>query len=185
LRSPCSKKFRPQRAFAGPPNCEYSTYSPSYSTEQRHGELLKQPWKRSRHLQHLSLAHPQIRWPERITNEELWRRAKQEPVNMQIRQKKWGWTRHTLRKPPSNTTCQALTWNPQDKRKRRRPRNTWRQDMESELKEHVTTWQEATKSNIMSYWLDLIQNQVWLLHNMHKIPVCKKITRNSPILKCI
>jgi hypothetical protein len=36
-----------------------------------------------------------IRWPERITNEELWRLAKQDPINMQIRRRKWGWIGHT------------------------------------------------------------------------------------------
>jgi hypothetical protein len=87
-----------------------------------------------------------IRWPERITNEELWRLAKQDPIDMQIRRRKWGWIGHTLRKPPSNTTRQALTWNPRDKRKRGRPRNTWRRDTESELKEHDTTWEEAAKA---------------------------------------
>jgi hypothetical protein len=45
-----------------------------------------------------------IRWPERITNEDLWRRAKQEPIDVQIRRRKWGWIGHTLRKPPSNAT---------------------------------------------------------------------------------
>jgi hypothetical protein len=44
------------------------------------------------------------------------------------------------------TSQQALTWNPQGKRKRGRLRNTWSRDTESELKEHDTTWQEAAKS---------------------------------------
>lgn len=40
-----------------------------------------------------------IRSPERITNEELWKRAGQEPMDIQIRRKKWGWIGHTVRKP--------------------------------------------------------------------------------------
>nr|KAG5699060.1 hypothetical protein BaRGS_025454 [Batillaria attramentaria] len=67
-----------------------------------------------------------IRWPEKIRNEELWERAGQEPVAKQILRRKWGWIGHTLRKPASSTTRQALTWNPQGKRKRGRPRNSWR-----------------------------------------------------------
>nr|KAG5707418.1 hypothetical protein BaRGS_005385 [Batillaria attramentaria] len=59
-----------------------------------------------------------IRWPEKIRNEELWERAGQEPVAKQILRRKWGWIGHTLRKPASSTTRQALTWNPQEKRKR-------------------------------------------------------------------
>ncbi|XP_048729859.2 uncharacterized protein LOC125647209 [Ostrea edulis] len=66
-----------------------------------------------------------IRWPEKITNEEIWKRAVQEPLDIQIRRRKWGWIGHILRKPPSSTTRQALTWNLQGKRKKGRPRNTW------------------------------------------------------------
>nr|KAG5707903.1 hypothetical protein BaRGS_031634 [Batillaria attramentaria] len=74
-----------------------------------------------------------IRWPEKIRNEELWERPGQEPVAKQILRRKWGWIGHTLRKPASSTTCQALTWNPQGKKKRGRPRNSWRRDTEAEL----------------------------------------------------
>nr|KAG5711141.1 hypothetical protein BaRGS_004785 [Batillaria attramentaria] len=45
-----------------------------------------------------------IRWPEKIRNEELWERAGQEPVAKQILRRKWGWIGHTLRKPASSTT---------------------------------------------------------------------------------
>nr|KAG5708163.1 hypothetical protein BaRGS_002899 [Batillaria attramentaria] len=56
-----------------------------------------------------------IRWPEKIRNEELWERAGQEPVAKQILRRKWVWIGHTLRKPASSTTRQALTWNRQEK----------------------------------------------------------------------
>ena len=65
-----------------------------------------------------------IQWQEKIRNEDLWERAGQEPVAKQILRRKWGWIGHTLRKPASSTTRQALTWNPQGKRKRGRPRNS-------------------------------------------------------------
>nr|KAG5686382.1 hypothetical protein BaRGS_018690 [Batillaria attramentaria] len=81
-----------------------------------------------------------IRWPEKIRNEELWERAGQEPVAKQILRRKWGWIGHTLRKPASSTTRQALTWNPQGKRKRGRPRNSWRRDTEAELCRQGTNW---------------------------------------------
>ncbi|XP_048745819.1 uncharacterized protein LOC125658580 [Ostrea edulis] len=66
------------------------------------------------------------------------------PVTVKVR--KWGWIGHTLRKPPSSTTRQALTWNPQGKRKRGRPRNTWRRDSEAELKAQDMTWHDAAKA---------------------------------------
>nr|KAG5686089.1 hypothetical protein BaRGS_021341 [Batillaria attramentaria] len=48
-----------------------------------------------------------IRWPEKIRNEELLERAGQEPATKQILRRKWGWIGHTLRKPASSTTRQA------------------------------------------------------------------------------
>ena len=62
-----------------------------------------------------------IRRQEKIRNEDLWERAGQEPVAKQILRRKWGWIGHTLTKPASSTTRQALTWNPQGKKKKERP----------------------------------------------------------------
>ena len=87
-----------------------------------------------------------ILWQEKIRNEDLWERARQEPVAKQILWRKWGWIGHTLRKPASNTTRQALTWNPQGKRNRGRPRNSWRRDTEAELKQQGTNWSGTTRA---------------------------------------
>ena len=66
----------------------------------------------------------QIHWPETISNVDLWERTRQLPAEEEIKRRRWRWIGHTLRKPASNITRQALTWNPQGKRKRGRPRNT-------------------------------------------------------------
>ena len=87
-----------------------------------------------------------IRWQEKIRNEDMWGRAGQEPVAKQILRRKWGWIRHTLRELASSTTRQALTWNPQGKRKRGRPRNSWRRDIEAELKQQRTNWSGMTRA---------------------------------------
>ena len=87
-----------------------------------------------------------IRWPERMKNEDLWERSGQEQMAVQILRRKWGWIGHTLRKPPSCTTRQVLNWNPQGKRKRGRPRTTWRRDTEEELKQHGLSWTETTRA---------------------------------------
>ena len=71
-----------------------------------------------------------IQWQEKICGSE---RAGQEPVAKQILRRKWGWIGHTLRKPASSATRQALTWNLQGKRKRDQPCNSWRRDTEAEL----------------------------------------------------
>ena len=81
-----------------------------------------------------------VRWPEMIPNEDLWERAGQEPVAKQILKRKWGWIGHTL-----SITRQALTWNPQGKRKRGRPCNSWRRDTEAELKQQGTNWTGAAR----------------------------------------
>ena len=86
-----------------------------------------------------------IRWFDEVRNEDLWQRANQDPINTQIKRRKWVWIGHTLRKPPNSITRQALKWNPQDKRSRGRPRNTWRRDTESELKEQGHNWNSAEK----------------------------------------
>ena len=81
-----------------------------------------------------------IHWPEVITNEELWTTTEQERINIQIRRRKWGWIGHTLRKPNCNVTKQALRWNPQGKRSRGRPRNSWRRTVDNEAKNAGYTW---------------------------------------------
>ena len=81
-----------------------------------------------------------IHWPENISNRELWQRTKQKPIEEEILQKRWRWIGHTLRKPASNTTRQALKWNPQGKRKRGRPRNTWRRELDADIKKIGHEW---------------------------------------------
>ena len=83
-----------------------------------------------------------ISWPETISNEELWQRTGQRPVEEEISHKRWKWIGHTLRKPTDSVTRQALTWNPQGKRKRGQPRNTWRRDMETDTKKLGLNWNQ-------------------------------------------
>ena len=94
-------------------------------------------------LQHLSEVHLQN---PMAREDPKWERAGQEPVAKQILRRKWGWIGHTLRKPASSTTRQALTWNPQGKRKRGWPRNSWRRDTEAELKQQGTNWSGMTRA---------------------------------------
>ena len=86
-----------------------------------------------------------IFWPETINNKDLWHRTEQMEVEEEIRKRKWRWIGHTLRKPPTNITRQALTWNPQGKRKRGRPRNTWRRDLEAEARQTGHTWNQLER----------------------------------------
>ncbi|KAK7089318.1 hypothetical protein V1264_024890 [Littorina saxatilis] len=81
-----------------------------------------------------------IRWPEKISNADLWKRTNQKPISQDVKKRKWGWIGHTLRKPNDNITRQALDWNPQGKRKVGRPKQTWKRSIESEAKAADRTW---------------------------------------------
>ena len=85
-----------------------------------------------------------IHWPEIISNTALWERTKQAPIKEDITLRKWKWVGHTLRRPNS-ITRQALTWNPQGKRKKGRPRNTWRRDLEKETAKMGLSWGEMCR----------------------------------------
>ena len=52
-----------------------------------------------------------IHGPDRMSNEELWRRTKQQSADKEILQRRWRWLGHTLRKPAFIIARQALTWN--------------------------------------------------------------------------
>ena len=82
---------------------------------------------------------PGVRWYGRLRNEELWSTS-QEPIEQQIKRRKWRWLGHTLRKPADNVTRRGLQWTPQGKRKRGRPKTTWQRSTEAEAKVAGLTW---------------------------------------------
>ncbi|KAI0214349.1 hypothetical protein LSAT2_000556 [Lamellibrachia satsuma] len=87
----------------------------------------------------------QIHWPDTISNSELWEKTQQRPVEEEIRRRRWAWIGHSLRKPVTSTTRQALTWNPQGKRRRGRPRNTWRRDIQADTRKMGYTWNQLER----------------------------------------
>lgn len=86
-----------------------------------------------------------IRWQDRICTEEVCARAKEEPVEVQIKRRKWRWIGHTLRKPAHSTIRQALKWNPQGARKRGRPQETWRRSVERDMDRMGHSWTELAR----------------------------------------
>ena len=89
-----------------------------------------------------------IFWPEKITNEELFRRTGHEAMNEILLKRslcRWKWIGHTLRKEPDHISRIALHWTPEGKRKRGRPRNTRRRTVEAEMKDWNETWGTITK----------------------------------------
>jgi hypothetical protein len=63
-----------------------------------------------------------IKWTDKITNEELWRITQQKPIESQIKRRKWNWIGHTLRKEVG--ASRSLDWNPHVYRRRGRPKRT-------------------------------------------------------------
>ena len=88
-----------------------------------------------------------IRWPEVISNKDLWDKTKQSSIEQEIKRRKWGWIGHTLRKPSANVTRQSLEWNPQGKRKVGRPRQTWRRSTDADVKAAGMTWAELKRAS--------------------------------------
>jgi len=80
-----------------------------------------------------------IRWPNIISNKDLWKATGQEDINLEIRKRKFRWIDHTIRKEDGEISKAALFWNPQGNRKRERPRNSWRRLV---IKEEGRNWNE-------------------------------------------
>ena len=86
-----------------------------------------------------------LKWQDKVKNEEVWERAGIDPIETTIGKRKWRWIGHTLRKPATNTTRQALHWNPQGKRSQGRPRDSWRRGVERDRARLGVSWTELGK----------------------------------------
>ena len=83
-----------------------------------------------------------IKWADKITNEELWRITKEKPTEIQIKRRKWNWIGHTLRKEAGAIEKTALDWNPQGYRRRGRPKRT-RRTIEDKIRNTGRSWNEV------------------------------------------
>ena len=84
-----------------------------------------------------------IWWLRRIRNDELWRQTGQRRIEEEIKERAWRWIGQTLRRTDGHVAKTALESNMQGKRKRGRPRHTWRRTRIFELGERGLTWREA------------------------------------------
>src|SRR5215469_11679689 len=76
---------------------------------------------------------------------ELWRITQQKPIENQIKRRKLNWIGHTLRKEIGAIEKTALDWNPQEYRRRGRPRRMWRRTIEDEIRGTGKTWNEVKR----------------------------------------
>ncbi|VDP20010.1 unnamed protein product [Schistosoma margrebowiei] len=86
-----------------------------------------------------------IHWPETIRNSLLWERKNKLRAEEETRKRGWKWIGYTLRKSPNCITRQALIWNREGKRKRGRPKNTLRREIESDMKRMNNNWKELER----------------------------------------
>jgi len=84
-----------------------------------------------------------IKWTDKITNEELWRITHQKSLDNQIKRRKWNWIGHTLRKETGAIKKTALDWNPQTCRRKGRPKRTWRRTIEDKIRSTSKSWNEV------------------------------------------
>ena len=105
-----------------------------------------------KHLSKLSAFHTRnlrkilcIFWPNTISNQQLLARTNLESRATIITRRRWRWIGHIMRKEQDDITKTALHWTPEGKRKRGRPKETWRRTVEKELKAMKQTWSSIQK----------------------------------------
>ena len=86
-----------------------------------------------------------ICWPRKVTNEEVLGQCNMEDLGTIITRRRWTWIGHVLRRDSSSITKTALHWTPEGKRKKGRPRMTWRRTVEGEMKVMGQTWGSITR----------------------------------------
>ena len=80
-----------------------------------------------------------IFWPNVISNKDRFERCGTEPMATILMRRRWRWIGHVTRQEASIAKT-ALQWTPEGKRKRGRPKITWRRTVEKEIKEMGKTW---------------------------------------------
>ena len=71
-------------------------------------------------------------WQDHVRKEELLERAEMEPLSRDVKRRRWKLIGNILRKDKNSDDVIALTWAPEGKRKRGRPKTTWRRIIEKE-----------------------------------------------------
>ena len=87
-----------------------------------------------------------IFWPYVVSNEEILQRTKSVQLSREIQARRWRWIGHVLRMEHESHSVTALTWQPEGKRSRGRPKTTWRRTVEQERNQlGWQSWNEARR----------------------------------------
>ena len=91
----------------------------------------------------------------KVSNKDLWERTNQVQIEIEILRRRWGGLATHCESPIySNITRQALTWNPQGKRKRGRPKSAWRRDLEADITQTGLSWKQLDRRR----WRDVVHS---------------------------
>ena len=86
-----------------------------------------------------------IYWPNKISNEDLLKKASMQPLTQEVKRRRWRWLGHVLRMSQDAIPRIALKWTPAGKRPRGRPRETWRRTIDRERLEQGWSWGHLQK----------------------------------------
>ena len=85
-----------------------------------------------------------IEWKDHIKNKDILDQAGMKPLSKEVKRRRWKMIGHVLRQDRQNHTNTALTWTPEGKRRKGRPKATWRRTVDRERKEAGwKSWDEA------------------------------------------
>ena len=83
-------------------------------------------------------------WPTKMSNSELREKANITSIEETVKTKRWKYIGHILRRKTDDNRRVALQWAPEGKRKRGRPKETWRRMVEKERKSMgLKSWEMA------------------------------------------
>ena len=96
--------------------------------------------------------------PKTISNTRLHQATKQRHICLILKKRRWTRLGPVYRMSNDLPTKTLLTWMPERSRKRGRPKTTWQQILEEELKAAGLTWGTATRrAQDRGVWRDLVQ----------------------------
>ena len=79
-----------------------------------------------------------------VSTEERLHRADMKPMSKEVTQCRWRMIEHILRQDQNNNCNIAITWAPERKRRRGRPKATWKKTVEKERAEAGSqSWEEG------------------------------------------
>ena len=91
------------------------------------------------------------------------RRAGIEKISISIKQRRWKWLGHSSRMDNTRHVKVAISWTPDGRRKRGRPKETWRTIEKERQKLGFQSWTEATRAAMeRDKWRELVKGPILL-----------------------